>query len=87
MPSPPAAEPEAVNPAPGPSPFPSATLLPAIPFQTIAELLAKEPEALSIPSKMVPTKVGKCPKGKKRSHGKCVKVKAKSKHSKGQKRR
>jgi hypothetical protein len=42
--SPPAGESEAVNPSPGPSPFAAGTLPPVIPFQSIAQIEAKEPK-------------------------------------------
>jgi hypothetical protein len=49
-----------------------------IPFQTIAELNAKEAkEDKGVPNIAGPTpKKAKCPKGKKREHGRCVRVKA-----------
>jgi DNA-binding beta-propeller fold protein YncE len=87
-PAPPVAPPapEAVNPPPGPSPFPAASLPAVLPYSTIAELNAKEAkEDKGIPSVAGSTpKKAKCPKGKKRSHGKCVMSKA---DKKGKKRK
>jgi hypothetical protein len=44
LPPPPAGEPEASNPSPGPSPFAAGTLPAVIPFQSIAQIEAKEPK-------------------------------------------
>jgi hypothetical protein len=47
---PPPGEGEALNPGPGPSPFPAATLPAFVPFQTIAQLQAKEPKTTVTPT-------------------------------------
>jgi DNA-binding beta-propeller fold protein YncE len=81
-PAPPA--PEALNPPPGPSPFAAASLPAVLPYSTIAELNTKEAkEDKGIPNLAGSTpKKAKCPKGKQRSHGKCVKSKGSKKGKK-----
>jgi hypothetical protein len=49
-PAPPPSEGEGVNPSPGPSPFPAVTVPAVVPFQTIAQLQAKEPKTTATPT-------------------------------------
>ena len=58
---------------PATSPFPGSTQPAVIPHQTIPQLEANEPKTGTVP----PPPAKKCAKGKKLSHGKCVKVKKK----------
>jgi DNA-binding beta-propeller fold protein YncE len=81
-PAPPA--PAALNPPPGPSPFAAASLPAALPYTTIADLNATEAKEdkgiLSIAGST--PKSAKCARGKKRSHGRCVKRKGSKKGKK-----
>jgi hypothetical protein len=53
--------------APIASPFPTVTLPTVIPYQSVAQLLTKEPK-----SKAALPKLAKCAKGRKRSRGECI---------------